>query len=188
MFAGTFAGLLVIGNLKSIGISNGVDIAQAGLAVSTFAIGNSLGRIAWGAAYDRYGRPCLSLSLLLLSLCVGSLWLVRDPVFFMLCSGAVGFLFGSCFVLYVADLTAEQGSRSVAHVYPFVFLAYGFSGLVGPVVGGWVFDIFSSYAYACMGAGLVALAGSVAVVALNRGSLANGQIAVTEKEAAGITG
>jgi len=73
MFAATFSGLLVIGQLKSIGLSYGVSPQTAGLAVGVFAVGNSMGRLIWGAAYDRFGRLCLPTALFLQAAIVGVL-------------------------------------------------------------------------------------------------------------------
>ncbi|MCX7022093.1 MAG: MFS transporter, partial [bacterium] len=66
MFAGTFAGLLVMGNLKPMGLSGGAGELIAAASVSALAAGNALGRIMWGLIADRFGRgmaSVLSLSL-----------------------------------------------------------------------------------------------------------------------------
>ncbi|AXA34975.1 MAG: MFS transporter [Candidatus Sumerlaea sp.] len=171
MFAATFSGLLVIGHLKSIGLSYGISPHTAGLAVGVFAIGNSLGRLIWGAAYDRFGRLCLPAALLLQAVVVGFLPLFRVEGLFLIASFAIGVLFGSAFVLYASDLASRCGSKALGYVYPFVFLAYGASGIAGPLCGGLLFDTFGNYIASCAVASLLSIGGVAVFVALNNEEL-----------------
>jgi len=52
MFAGTFAGLLVVGNLVPLVRSAGYSQSDALVSVMLFSIGNSVARILWGHLYD----------------------------------------------------------------------------------------------------------------------------------------
>lgn len=63
MFCGTFAGLLVVGNIAKIGLSAGASDEIATLSITAFAVGNALGRITWGHLVDRFGRPVVLWSL-----------------------------------------------------------------------------------------------------------------------------
>ncbi len=67
MFSGTFAGLLIIGNLKPLALSEGISAPAATAAISAFAFGNAAGRIVWGWLYDRVGQPVIPASLLVLA-------------------------------------------------------------------------------------------------------------------------
>jgi len=160
MFAGTFGGLLVVGNLKPLGLAAGLPSATAAAAVGAFAVGNATGRLGWGFIYDRAGRVAIPLSLLLLMAGVLSLlWAVKlGP--FLCVSGLIGFGFGACFVLYAAQVAALFGSNRLGTVYPIIFLAYGLSGLTGPAVGGWIYDVSRSYAPAILMASLLLALGA----------------------------
>lgn len=146
VFAGTFAGLLVIGNLKPLGLSAGVSVASAAVAISTFSAGNASGRVVWGWLADRLGIRVIPLSLLFLAATVLSLAFIAEfPWAFWLMAAMVGFGFGACFVVYAAHVATCFGIERFASVYPAVFLFYGFSGILGPLAGGTLFDRTGSY-------------------------------------------
>ncbi len=164
MFCGTFAGLLIIGNLKPIGLSIGIDPMYAAMAISTFAVGNAFGRIFWGWANDRIGKDTLSLSLATLSL-AGFVLLVMPSnyIWFIVVSFLIGFGFGACFVLYAAQISSVYGTDALGSVYPWVFLAYGLSGIVGPTAGGLLYETTGSYNTSIITASAVSLAGAIFV-------------------------
>lgn len=145
MFCGTFAGMLVIGNLKLIGLAAGISAVSASAGIGAFAIGNASGRIVWGWISDRTDHRMIPVKLAALGLPLVLLAWVSSPTPFILVSFAVGFGFGACFVLYAAQVAARYGLARVGGVYPIVFLAYGVAGLVGPVLGGWLYDLTASY-------------------------------------------
>jgi OFA family oxalate/formate antiporter-like MFS transporter len=165
MFSGTFAGLLIIGNLKPLALAEGVSAPAATIAISALAFGNAAGRILWGWLYDRAGQPVIPISLLVLGATLAALALARTDGAFILCAAAVGFGFGACFVVYAAHVAAQWGAVAVGAVYPLVFLAYGLSGIMGPLTGGWLFDTTSSYGPAIMVAAILTTA-SAGVLAL----------------------
>jgi OFA family oxalate/formate antiporter-like MFS transporter len=146
MFCGTFAGLLVIGNLKSMALSNGLMPTMAAVAISAFAVGNASGRVTWGWVADRMG---LGVVLLTLSFLAAALLLLvptsASPATFLVASVLTGFGFGACFVVYVTLIGSRYGPQRVASVYPLVFLAYGISGVAGPWAGGLLYDATASH-------------------------------------------
>lgn len=132
---------------------------MAAAAVGSFAVGNSLGRLGWGALADRIGERAIPASLLFLGVAIALLAL-PFPIswLFVVVAFLAGFGFGACFVVYMAQAANEFGAENMAVVYPFVFLAYGFSGIVGPTAGGWLYDISGNYFAAILvGAGVVLL-------------------------------
>ena len=148
MFAGTFGGLLVIANLKPLGLYAGFTTSEAAFAISLFAVGNVSGRVLWGAIYDGIGWAAIPLSLLLMGFTSLALQLTASYYAYLTCIALIGFSFGSCFVLYAAHIAAVYGSKRVKDLYPVVFLVYGASGVVGPWIGGHIFDLTGSYASA----------------------------------------
>ncbi len=146
MFCGTFSGLMVIGNLEPIGKGFGVASQTGVLAISLFAVGNAAGRIAWGWLFDRLRAASIPLSLGLIA--VGPLALMAaavEPALFVPAAALNGLAFGACFVVFVGAVSHIFGTQRVGGIYPFVFLGYGLSGLVGPTTAGWLYDRFGGY-------------------------------------------
>jgi len=166
MFSGTFAGLMVIGNLKPLGLAEGVDIAAATAAISAFALGNAAGRITWGWLHDRVGRVVIPASLLTLGATVLTLMFAAGGAAFIAAAAAVGFAFGACFVIYAAEVASHWGIEAVGVVYPLVFLAYGLSGILGPMAGGWLFESTGSYSQAILLAAVLTVGGAAAFLVL----------------------
>ncbi len=147
MFGGTFAGLLVIGNLKPMILSAGVASSVATVAIGAFAAGNAFGRISWGWVADKIGATAIPASLAFLASMVLLSWFFLDsPAGAISLSALLGVGFGACFVVYAAQTAARYGAEHLAAIYPLVFLAYGLSGLLGPWLGGWMYDQTRSYA------------------------------------------
>lgn len=147
MFAGTFAGLLTIGNLKPLALSLGLAESMTTLAISLFAAGNAAGRVLWGQVHDRLrsrATVLLSLGFLglsLLPLLIGNLasGVVLAALFFC------GAGFGGCFVVYASSIVEYFGVREFPRLYPVCFLGYGVAGLSGPAIGGWIADTWKTY-------------------------------------------
>lgn len=162
LFSGTFSGLLVIGNLKPIGISFSVSVHSANLAISMFAIGNAAGRIAWGWIIDRIKMAAIPASLIVLSLSIALLLLSHgNDLLFIMIMALIGFGFGACFVVYVAQTAATFGDDAVGSIYPLIFAAYGVSGLIGPGIGGVIYDLKNSYVLSILIASLICIIGAI---------------------------
>jgi MFS transporter, OFA family, oxalate/formate antiporter len=169
MFTGTFAGLLIIGNIRPMGLAGGLEDKWAVLAISLFAIGNATGRLTWGALVDRLGKIVVPLSLFYL----GAIILLLIPSFasgllFALAITCIGFGFGSFSVLY-ATLTVERfGADAIGSVYPLIFLAYGLSGVISPGIGGLLYDVTGTYKLAIVIASFVSFVGFYSTFSLER--------------------
>lgn len=149
MFCGTFAGLLVIGNLAPMGLEGGLELRTAAAAITFFAVGNMVGRMIWGWLFDRFGPQTIPVSLAFLSVSLMVLYVVRHHAAgFLGAALLAGFGFGSNFVLYAAHVTAGHGASGLARRYPRVFLAYGAAGLTGPPLGGYIHDVTGRYGLA----------------------------------------
>lgn len=147
IFTGTFAGLLVIGNLKPIGEQFSIDETTLVLGITVFSIANFSGRLFWGWINDYVsGRILIPLSLLMMgvfTLLIGVFQLT--PAFYLFIAFAVGFSFGANFVIYAKETAQIYGLGNLARIYPFVFLGYGISGIAGPFIGGFLRDVFGNY-------------------------------------------
>ena len=146
MFCGTFAGLLVVGNLKPIALSLGLGSSTATLAISVFALGNAIGRIGWGQVHDRVGsRLAIFLSLAFLGLSMLLFLLPPAPALVQAAVLFTGIGFGGCFVVYAASIVDQLGIDLFPRLYPICFLWYGLAALIGPPLGGIVADATGSY-------------------------------------------
>lgn len=159
MFCGTFGGLLIIGNLKPIGMTEGLTAVAATRAVMLFALGNASGRILWGLWYDRFGSKVITACMLLLAAGAAVMGLITTPAGFYPATLAIAFAFGGCFVLFAARVADEFGSDRISEIYPFVFLGYGIAGLAGPPAGGWMLARAGSPLLPCLAVLLLALGG-----------------------------
>jgi OFA family oxalate/formate antiporter-like MFS transporter len=145
IFAGTFAGLLIIGNLTPIVLETGLNEKQAAISVSIFAIGNGAGRIIWGKLFDHLGYKCIPLSLSCFAFVTALLLLSSPAWFIMLTVSLIGFCFGANFVIYASAISRFFGTASFPCLYPFCFLAYGIAGVIGPGLGGYLADTTGRY-------------------------------------------
>jgi OFA family oxalate/formate antiporter-like MFS transporter len=180
MFTGTFAGLLVIGNLKAMMLKIGFGELDATLAISLFAAGNIFGRIMWGQLHDRLGsRITIIAANLLLAFSMAMLLLEMPGRMPLLLTPVVGAAFGGCFVIYAATVVERFGTTKFAGLYPVSFLAYGFAALIGPAMGGYVADRTGSFAHGILIAVVVVVVNTV-VFAVNFSAKAEEQLECNE--------
>lgn len=156
IFAGTFGGLMVIGNLKHIGLSGGLSVEWATSCITIFAVGNTLGRIFWGQMFDRIGFSTIPISLFVMAAGTSLFMISQSLVLFLIAVIVTGLAYGGCFVLYAACVAEQFGADRFARVYPLVFLSYGIAGLIAPGVGGWLSDVSGNYKSATLICAIVA--------------------------------
>lgn len=145
------AGLMAIGLMKLYpvealvdgGLSTAEASAVAGTAMAVFfSLANGIGRLAWGALSDKLGRK---LSIIVMAASQGVLMFAFIPMAggeytLYLAAALIGFNFGGNFALFPAITADRFGNTAVGANYPWVFLAYGFGGIVFPILGGWLGD------------------------------------------------
>ena len=161
IFCGTFPGLVLIGNLKPIGLAFGVPAIAATGAIGGLAAGNALGRIAWGWIQDRsHARVTAPVCLGLSTVAVLMFLLVSaGPLRFIAASAFLGFCYGGGLSLYAAQTAERYGAERVGSAYPPVLLAHGLAAVIGPPLGGWTFDITGTFTASILMAAAVNLAG-----------------------------
>lgn len=166
-FVGATAGLMVIGVIGLFGKdalrSHGLPADQV-MAITTTAMGlfyalfNGLGRIAWGTVSDKLGRRQS------IALMTGLQGVVMVAFYFMggheiglyLGAALIGFNFGGNFALFPAATADYFGNKTVGTNYPWVFMAYGVGGVVGPLLGGIMGDA-KAWMWAFVPAGVACL-------------------------------
>jgi OFA family oxalate/formate antiporter-like MFS transporter len=144
-FFGTFAGLLLIGQLSKIG-SEQAGISTPFLLTSMYALFNFLGRILSGFISDKIGR--MKTLFLLFALQVGIfaifVWLTT-PLLIILGVAVVGFTFGGMLTIFPAASGDFFGLKNFGVNYGMLITAWGAGGLIGPLLGGLVRDNTGSY-------------------------------------------
>lgn len=169
MFTGTFAGLMIIGNLSPIGLSMGASQSSAVLAISTFAVGNAAGRIIWGKLYDTLGKITIPSSLAIMGLSLlGLIFFGSSDILFPFFTSLTGFSFGANLVLYAAHTAGIYGINLVGSVYPYVSMAYGVSAIVGPTLGGLFYDLTGGFTIPLIIAFALSFIGSIVFTAHNK--------------------
>ena len=173
---GATAGLMIIGIIRLFGceclIAQGLSEPEALLATGTamglfYALANGLGRILWGRISDSLGRR---LSIALMSALQGVtmiafFYIAGSEIGLYVGATIIGFNFGGNFALFAAATADYFGNKNVGTNYPLVFLAYGFGGIVGPILGGYMGDL-QAWEWAFIPAGIACLIAAVLALRL----------------------
>jgi MFS transporter, OFA family, oxalate/formate antiporter len=165
-FAGSFAGLMLIGNLKPLGLSYGISEEAAVLSIVLLSAGNAIGRILWGQIWDKIGgkrSAGIALALVAVSMLTLLAKISNDIAFLSLCL-IIGLCYGANFVLYASDVSNIYGIQQLGIIYPIVSIAYGIAGIAGPVAGGCLFDVTNQYYIPIILSSVICLSGLVAYV------------------------
>ncbi len=160
---GCSAGLMVISQLVPFGKSVGIPSASLiTMSLVVAASGNALGRILSGWMSDAIGR----LNVLRLMIAIS---MIAMPILYQVGSN-VTLLYIVVFIVYwcygtqlsVNGATASDfwGTKNAGINYGMLFTAWGVAGIIGPRIGGVLFDKYKNYQmafYWAAGLALVAL-------------------------------
>lgn len=163
IFFGTFAGLLVLGNLSPIGAEQGIEKHTLMIGVSVFAIANFTGRLSWGWISDYVNaHTCIPIALLIQAAGIFLMgYLPLNGSLYLFLSLITGFGFGSNFVLFAKESASHFGIANLGAIYPFVFLGYALAGILGPLTGGYLYDLTGSFHYASYVAAAMSVMGAI---------------------------
>jgi len=174
MFCGSFAGLLIIGNLKSISLEFGFSSVLAAGAVTFMAVGNTSGRIFWGAVFDRKGEKSIVAMLAMIAVSVLLIWVMKGSfLFYGLAVGLMASSYSGCFSVYPAQVGSVYGTVNIAKIYPLIMLFHGTACFIAAPLGGLSFDLFDSYVPGVFLAIAVMLAGVLGHYILLKPTAAN---------------
>jgi len=156
---GTFSGLMFIGNLKPIAYSFGYNSFIALLSIWLVSIGNTVGRIMGGIAYDRFKAATLKFILFIVA--VSALLLVMgniSSIVFLLFLISVGMSYGALIANIPVQVAEEYGHQNFGMVYPMVVFVHGLAALLAAPLGGFIFDNYHSYRPAMIIASFISFA------------------------------
>ena len=165
------AGLMSIGLMKlypmealqNAGMSATQASAVAGTAMAVFfSLANGLGRILWGLLSDRLGRKN---SIIIMTATQGIIvilftYMAGSAALLYIGAALIGFNFGGNFALFPTITADTFGAKNVGQNYPFVFLAYGVGGILGPIMGGKMGDL-GNFPLAFTISGIAVLLGTI---------------------------
>lgn len=158
---GTFAGLLIIGQLSKIGLEQS-GITNGFILAVIYALFNAFGRVQWGIISDRIGRNKSLLAMFIIQvLAYIVLPFATIPIILMLGVAAVGFTFGGMLTVFPALTGDLFGMKNFGLNYGFVITAWGVGGVFGPLVGGLIRDFTGGYVYSYIISGILSIVGAV---------------------------
>ena len=158
---GTFAGLLIIGQLSKIGIEQ-AGMNNAYMLVGVYAIFNCTGRIGCGVLSDRFGRMKTLFAMFMLQVAVYVFFpSFNTPAMLIMGVSVVGFAFGGMLTLFPATTVDYFGVKNFGINYGMVITAWGIGGVFGPLLGGIVRDVTGTYALSYVVSGVLSATGAI---------------------------
>ncbi len=168
---GAGSGLMVIGVIQLFGkfalMENGIPSADAVIIATTafalfYSLANGFGRIIWGALSDKIGRKTAFIAMFALQgiMMIAFFFVGGNEYLLYLSAAIIGFNFGGNFALFPSATADFFGNKSVGLNYGWVFLSYGFGGIIGPLLGGIMGDM-EYWMWAFIPAGIACLFAAV---------------------------
>jgi len=157
---GTTAGTMVISQLVPFALASGFNRQDAAFAITVGAVGSAAGRFLSGWMSDHFGRLFTLRSIIVLSmLATPSLYLWRETaLLFYVLLFLVYYCYGTQLSVYTALAGDFYGTKYLATNYGTLLLAWGFAGIMGPLIGSRVFVVTGTYQYAFFGSAALACA------------------------------
>ncbi|HTV92129.1 MAG TPA: OFA family MFS transporter [Verrucomicrobiae bacterium] len=147
LFLNVTAGILIISNAVPIYSDlTGLGAAVVAPIYGLLAIFNGLGRFFWGSVSDRIGRGLTYTVMYLIQVVIffilGSL---HDPVLVGIGFAIVLACYGGGFGVMPSFTADFFGTKYLGQIYGYILTAWGFAGLVGPLVAAFVKDHTGSF-------------------------------------------
>jgi MFS family permease len=128
------------------------------------------GRLLFGVLADRVGaKRVLVAGLLIQAFAAASYLLVRQLEGFYLVAAIFGLAYGGVMPLYATLAREAFGARILGTVLGAASLVSSMGMALGPLLGGWLYDRFGSYAWLYLGSLAVGLAAAGIALAFPRG-------------------
>jgi OFA family oxalate/formate antiporter-like MFS transporter len=144
MTAGLAAGFAVNANLKDM--SPGVEEQIGVTAVSVFALANAIGRLVWGAVFDKLrSANAIRANLLLQTVVVAAgVPMLKSTEGFLAFALLAGFNYGGVLVIYASSAARLWGREHVGQVYGVLFSS-NIVAAVAPIVAGLSFGLTGAF-------------------------------------------
>jgi MFS transporter, OFA family, oxalate/formate antiporter len=154
---------MVISQLVPFARSAGLNAKTAAFAITIGAIGSASGRFFSGWMSDHFGRlPTLRAVIITSMIVTPMLYVWRgDAIALFVLLFFVYYCYGTQISVYTSLAGDFWGTKYLATNYGVLLLAWGFAGVMGPVLGSRVFVSTGSYEYAFFGSAALACAALV---------------------------
>jgi OFA family oxalate/formate antiporter-like MFS transporter len=168
---GSTAGLMVISQLIPFANSQGISsatLATLGLVIGAF--GNVSGRVLSGWLSDILGR-LNTLRMVVAISCIAMpalYWVGAHLTALYVLIYLVYFSYGAQASVIPSTVADFWGSRDAGTNYGALFTAWGFAGILGPTIGGVLFDRFKNYGAAFYTAAALALVALICMLIARR--------------------
>jgi len=147
----------------------GISLTEAALGISVLGVGTIIGRICIGVLSDRIGRvPSLVISCCFEVAGIFCLLAVNSPATLYLTMLLLGCGYGGWAVLSTVMLGDFFGLKNLGTIMGIWFTCAGLAGILGPLMGGRVFDITKSYFLAIIISGIVCVAATILAALIKR--------------------
>jgi len=168
---GSTAGLMVISQLIPFANNQGIASAMlATLGLVAGAFGNVSGRILSGWLSDVMGR--LNTLRVVLALSCAAMpalyWVGAHLTALYVLIYLVYFSYGAQASVIPSTVSDFWGTRFAGTNYGLIFTAWGFAGILGPTIGGILFDKYRNYGAAFYTAAVLALVALISVMIAKR--------------------
>lgn len=155
---GAAAGLMTISQLIPYATSVGLPATAATLTLLIGALGNAGGRILSGWLSDAIGRlQTLRLMILVSAIVMPILANTSGIGLVYVLLFLVYYCYGTQLSVFPSTTADFFGTKNLGVNYGFVFTAWGVAGIVGPMIGGYMFRTYRNYTAAFYTAGVLAI-------------------------------
>lgn len=158
-FLSCTAGLMVVAHLKPFAMAvAGITAIEAAVAVSILSVFNFTSRIGMGWLSDRTGRMLMLTIVAVLTALNMLLFPLYNTLIVLYIGAAItGMCFGTNLGLFPAITADNWGTKRLGVNYGIMLTAWGIGGVVGPMIGGYMFDMTGKYDYAFLTGAILAI-------------------------------
>jgi OFA family oxalate/formate antiporter-like MFS transporter len=155
---GAAAGLMTISQLIPYATSVGLPATAATLTLLIGAVGNAAGRVLSGWLSDAIGRlQTLRLMILVSAIVMPILANTSGIGLVYVLLFLVYYCYGTQLSVFPSTTADFFGTKNLGVNYGWVFTAWGVAGIVGPMIGGYMFRTYRNYTAAFYTAGVLAI-------------------------------
>jgi len=139
------AGLMIIGHLAVIAKKQ-AHWENGFYLVVFLAVFNTLGRIVWGLVSDKLGYiGTMRIVFLIQAVNMVLFSYYLSPALLAVGAAVTGLSYGALFSLFPAAVAGNYGTKNLGVNYGLVYTAWGFAGVIGPLLAARILDLTGKY-------------------------------------------